>query len=349
MGVTPEQRELERKTRALKIQEDQLARRLEQQQRQQDKLDKSQDAVSQRERATSEKDQALRSKEDQLEQQLTQIQREQAKHEAEAKGFQQARKRRLSFMLPVLLLACAGAGYLTYDYYAKNDIFAQRLAQANLNVTKLSAVLTKAEDLKTATLQTLSLKEDELSRRQSEFEELKNAYSALEKENSSSENSLSQLETSNQSLETSLAALIAEKETLLQTVKRLETALADSTQQLNDSSTLMVNMTEENEQLNTRLAEKEASLLGLKTREEELTIELEEKAGVLIAAKQAIDERDKIIAAKVQRQSELELQLATLQEQHELLTANRDKLTEKLNQLNKSSTAVKPAPVVSLE
>ena len=313
---------------------------MEQQQRQEDKLSQGQEKVSQREKAIAEKDKDLKSREEQLVQQLEQLQSEQAKNTGEMQAFQQARKRRLSFMLPILLLAGAGAGFLTYDYYAKNDIFAQRLSQANSNVNKLSDVLTKAEDLKAATLQKLSLKEDELTRKQSEFETLKSAYSALEKEKSSSESSLSELEASKKALEGSVATLTAEKEVMLQTVKKLEIALAESTEQLNDSTTLMASMTKESEQLNIIQAETEAALAALKKREEELIVELEEKTGVLIASKQAIDERDKIIDAKVQRQSELELQLATLQEQHELLNANRDELAAKLGEMNLSIEAV---------
>ena len=340
MGVSPEQREIDRKARELKLQEDRLERRLEQQQRQEDKLSQGQEKVSQREKAIAEKDKELKSREEQLVQQLEQLQSEQAKNTGEMQAFQQARKRRLSFMLPILLLAGAGAGYLTYDYYAKNDVFALRLSQANSNVNKLSDVLTKAEDLKAATLQKLSLKEDELTRKQSEFETLKIAYSALEKEKSSSESSLSELEASKKALEASVETLTAEKEAMLQTVKKLEIALAESTEQLNDSTTLMASMTKESEQLNVIQAETEAALAALKKREEELIVELEEKTGVLIASKQAIDERDKIIDAKVQRQSELELQLATLQEQHELLNANRDELAAKLGEMNLSIEAV---------
>ena len=341
MAVSPEQREIERKAREIKLQEDRLERKVEQQKRQENKLAQKHESVSQREATVSGKEQDIKTREDALARQLQQLQEAQTQHSGEQQGFQQARKRRLSFMLPVLLLAGVGAGYLTYDYYAKNDVFAQRLSQANSNVNRLSDVLTQAEDLKIATLQTLALKEDELTKIQGELKALKNAYAGLESEKSKREQTFTQLEDNKKILEASLATLTAEKETALQTLTELNITLEETTRQLNESTSMMAGMTKNNEQLNASLDSKTAALNVSKTREEELTVKLEENAGVLIAAKQAIDERDKIIDAKVKRQSALELELATLQEQHEMLMVNRDKLAENLGTLNQTTEAAR--------
>ena len=96
-------------------------------------------------------------------------------------------------------------------------------------------------------------------------------------------------------------------------------------------------MSDDNKQLSASLSENEVALSEFKKQDAELVIQLEEKSGVLIAAKQAIDERDKIIEAKVQRQSALELELATLNEQHQLLSDSRDTLAKALDEVKQSS------------
>jgi len=330
MASSPEQRDIERKERDLKLQEDRLTRRVEQQQKQEDKLSQNQEKITEREQKAIEADRALKEREDQLSKQLKQLEGDQGLHIDERASFDQGRKRRLAFMMPVLLLAGVGAGYLTYDYYAKNDIYSQRLSLANENVSKLSDILIKAEDQKTAVLQKLSLKEDELTRKTKELSTLKTAYARLEKEKKNSDGSRSELEGNKKSLEESVAALTQEKSALEQSVKQLDDALARNKAEL-------ATLAAESKLLATQLLETEAGFTELKTHDANLAIELEEKSGVLIAAKQAIDERDKIIEAKVKRQSALELELATLQEQHQLLTDSRDTLAKALDDVKLSA------------
>ncbi|UZE96085.1 coiled-coil domain-containing protein [Alkalimarinus alittae] len=317
MAVSPEQREIERKARELKVQEDRLTRRLEQQQRQEDKLAQKQQTLIEREASVAAQDQDIRRREQQLEQQLKQFHSDQSKRADELQGYQRASKRRLSFMLPILLMAGAASGYLTYDYYAKNNVFSQRLTQANQNVNKLSSVLTKAEDQKAEVLQKLVLKEDELNGKQRE------------------------LDTRLKALEASIASLTSEKEALLQASKKLESTLAESAHKLNDSSDLIARLSEENEQIKAAMVEHEALLAEMDVREQALTAAFEEKKAELIDSALVMGEQEEAIAEQAQRQLAIELKLATLQEKHDVLNVNRDELAETLDELTQSYKAIK--------
>ena len=333
MASSPEQREIERKERDLKLQEERLNRRVEQQQKQEDKLAQNKEKITELEKKIKEADRELKEREEQLSQQQNQLQGDQGLHTDERARFDQGRKRRLAFMMPVLLLAGVGSGYLTYDYYAKNDIFSQRLSQANENVGKLSDILTQSEDQKTAVQNKLSLKEDELKLKIKELSTLKTAYAKLEKDKKSSDGSRSELEGNKKTLEGSVVSLTQEKNALEQSVKQLDDTLTGNKAEL-------AAITEKSKQLTARLQETEIRFAELKIHDADIAIKLEEKSGVLIATKQAVDERDKIIEAKVQRQSALELELATLQEEHLLLIDSRDTLAKSLNDVKQSSERV---------
>ncbi|MCP5208320.1 MAG: hypothetical protein H7A01_14025 [Hahellaceae bacterium] len=318
MSLNPvDQRQLERKSRELRSLEDKL-NRMEQQVRRNDEL------VRERAREVEDRGREFVAKERNLRDELAEVEKKSRLLDDDRRAFsnekeeyENGHKVRLMIMLPILLVAAIGTGYLVFEFRAKDNFFYDQFKAASLNIEKLNAaygdldqqkILVEAslvdekkvvEDLrKDLATQTTALETVTSGKRslQLKYDDAVNRVVLLE-------GIKKELAEDKERLRDELGRLITEKELVVRDVEALEIKLniigsqllaeqEKSSQQGTDLATTLANL-EESRTLNSQLQKELDTLIERVTT---LKTEVEAAQGASASNGEALQQRDKLIA-----------------------------------------------------
>ncbi len=218
--ASPEEQELEQKIRALKLKEEALQRQAEQQQSIEARLKATQDDVSETERANRFKAKELMEREQKIKDETRLLKQEREAMLAAERRIGSRKQNRSSLLVPILLAACIGAGYVAFDHFNTNERYFEQMATASRNIDKLANALNMTQDEVLTRAEQLTAKKTELERTKAMLAELKQTTDRLQSE-------INLLKNDRQTTP-------AEHQSLTQSAQTLSTQLAELKEQLED-------------------------------------------------------------------------------------------------------------------
>ncbi len=215
-----EEQELERRERALRVKEDALERRVQQQANTEERLKAHQERVAEKERANQKKAQELIQRERKLNDDSLEVERQLLTVRRQRDNLEARQKQRSVLVLPLLLFICVAAGYASYLHFTHKQSALEQVTSATQNIDKLASVLNMTQEEVLRATNRLANKRNELEKTKSMLGEVRATSEQLQQEITD--------------LRGNQAATLAEKEALSQSANTLAKQLADLRSQLED-------------------------------------------------------------------------------------------------------------------
>ena len=133
-----DQRQLERRARELKMNEDKVARMEQQVRRNDERVRERAREIEERGKTYIAKEKTLREKEAKVDKRARLIEDEKRHFVDEKEEWENGRKARLMIAIPVLLIAAIGAGYLVFEFKAQDNYFYDQFKAASENIEKIN-------------------------------------------------------------------------------------------------------------------------------------------------------------------------------------------------------------------
>lgn len=145
-----DQRQLERRARELKMNEDKVARMEQQVRRNDERVRERAREIEERGKTYVAKEKTLREKEAKVDKRARLIEDEKRHFVEEKEEWENGRKARLMIVVPVLLIAAIGAGYLVFEFKAQDNYFYDQFKVASDNIEKINNAYNELDQQKLA-------------------------------------------------------------------------------------------------------------------------------------------------------------------------------------------------------
>jgi len=314
--ASPEELQLEQKSRALQLKEDALNRQATQQQKTEERIKAHQDSVAKKERANQLKTQDLIKRERKLKEDNTLLQ-----HEREAFNTAQqaaeSRRQPAMIILPIMLIACIIGGYFAYEQLAKKQLHYNQIASASKNIDKLANILSLTQDEVLTQTTTLASKKTELDKTKGMLLELKQSTDQLRRE-------IQLLKGDQETSASEKASLVESADNLAQQLSELKNQLEDKYLTIDIIEALVDYQEDHLENVKGELATKQELL----AKHED---SLSEQQTQRMKLEQALNEKDSQLKEKSQ----------SLQTAQEELDQAQRQLTEAQQKLDAFTEAIK--------
>jgi chromosome segregation ATPase len=336
MSLNPvDQRQLERKSRELRSLEDKL-NRMEQQVRRNDEL------VRERAREVEDRGREFVAKERNLRDELAEVEKksrllddDRQALNTEKEAYESGSKARLMIMLPILLVAAIGTGYLVFEFRAKDNFFYDQFKAASLNIEKLNAAYGDLDQQKMRVEELLAeekkvvddLRQD-LAKQTTALESVTSGKRSLQLKYDDAINRVVLLEgikkeltADKERLRDELGRLISEKELVMQDVVSLE-------MKLNLLGAQLLAEQDKSSQQGAELTATAANLEDSRSLNNQLQKELEALVERAAAQKTELEAASGLNAAK---DAELQQKTKTIADQNEQLVSLKKDIQSKLD------------------
>ncbi len=336
MSLNPvDQRQLERKSRELRSLEDKL-NRMEQQVRRNDEL------VRERAREVEDRGREFVAKERNLRDELAEVEKksrllddDRQALNTEKEAYESGSKARLMIMLPILLVAAIGTGYLVFEFRAKDNFFYDQFKAASLNIEKLNAAYGDLDQQKIRVEELLAeekkvvddLRQD-LAKQTTALESVTSGKRSLQLKYDDAINRVVLLEgikkeltADKERLRDELGRLISEKELVMQDVVSLE-------MKLNLLGAQLLAEQDKSSQQGAELTATAANLEDSRSLNNQLQKELEALVERAAAQKTELEAASGLNAAK---DAELQRKTKTIADQNEQLVSLKKDIQSKLD------------------
>jgi len=297
--ASPEELRLEQKARSLQLKEEALSRQAQQQTHTEQRLKTHQDNVAKTERANQLKSQDLIKRETKYADDSRQLNQErksllEAQQEAESK-----RHKPIMLIIPILLVTCIVAGYITYEQINKKQQHYNLIATASKNIDKLASILSLTQDQVIDKSTALSNKKTELDKTKNMLLGLKNTTDQLQSE-------ITLLRGNQATTETEKAALAVSAQSLSSQLASLKTQLEDKYLTI-DINEAFIDYQEHDLKVFKTALETHQEMLDQKTS----TLNNQHKQQLLL--EQKIAEKEDNLSSKAEQLEKLKLKFSTIQ------------------------------------
>jgi len=144
--ASPEELQLEQKSRTLKLKEEALNKQAEQQVRTEARIKEHQKSVAEKERANQLKSQSLIDRESKYKEESFLLNQERQSLLDAQQTIERTRQKPFVLIMPFLLFACIVAGYFSYEQLNTKEQYFEQVTAAAENIDKLAVLLSSSQD-----------------------------------------------------------------------------------------------------------------------------------------------------------------------------------------------------------
>jgi hypothetical protein len=144
--ASPEELQLEQKSRTLKLKEEALTKQAELQIRTEARIKEHQKSVAEKERANQLKSQSLIDRESKYKEESFLLNQERQSLLDAKQTIERTRHKPFVLIMPFLLLACIVAGYFSYEQLNTKEQYFEQVSAAAQNIDKLAGLLSSSQE-----------------------------------------------------------------------------------------------------------------------------------------------------------------------------------------------------------
>jgi hypothetical protein len=180
--ASPEELQLEQKSRTLKLKEEALNKQAEQQVKTEARIKEHQKSVAEKERANQLKSQSLIDRESKYQEESFLLNQERQSLLDAQQAAQRVRQKPFVLLMPFLLFACIVAGYFSYEQLNTKEHYFGQVTVAAENIDKLAGLLSSSQHDVLAASNALKKKQQELVKTRAMLADLRTTTDQLQLE-----------------------------------------------------------------------------------------------------------------------------------------------------------------------
>ncbi|MFT7371467.1 MAG: hypothetical protein ACI9T9_000143 [Oleiphilaceae bacterium] len=180
--ASPEELQLEQKSRTLKLKEEALNKQAEQQVKTEARIKEHQKSVAEKERANQLKSQSLIDRESKYQEESFLLNQERQSLLDAQQAAQRVRQKPFVLLMPFLLFACIVAGYFSYEQLNTKEHYFEQVTVAAENIDKLAGLLSSSQHDVLAASNALKKKQQELVKTRAMLADLRTTTDQLQLE-----------------------------------------------------------------------------------------------------------------------------------------------------------------------
>jgi hypothetical protein len=180
--ASPEELQLEQKSRTLKLKEEALNKQAEQQIKTEARIKEHQKSVAEKERANQLKSQSLIDRESKYQEESFLLNQERQSLLDAQQAAQRVRQKPFVLLMPFLLFACIVAGYFSYEQLNTKEHYFEQVTVAAENIDKLAGLLSSSQHDVLAASNALKKKQQELVKTRAMLADLRTTTDQLQLE-----------------------------------------------------------------------------------------------------------------------------------------------------------------------